>query len=358
VSAESEGNNTPPQEQPGNPTLADGQGELVLRGLASAVRAGGALAPIQATLLGAVGSALLGVHTPIDELAPITPDELSDAITDHELRVRALHGMVTLEIVADPVSPVVHDQVAAFAQALDVDEAMLDVAGDYAKQAMTQASQDFLRSSYIAEYYSKHQAPGAKRGDAVASPLDHTGLDPMLAAKWQALEDCPVGSHGRMVWEFYEMRGFAFPGTEGAVDPLLAQHDWVHCLADYGTSATGEIEVFTFLGSAIPDPKGFSYCVIILGLFETGYVPMVPGVATARPGHLSEPGGATRFADALRRGLALNLDVMGGVDWFDYADIPIADVRATLGVLPKGADAQAAGSLSAMDPNAVFSKSE
>jgi hypothetical protein len=73
-----------------------------------------------------------------------------------------------------------------------------------------------------------------------------------------------------------------------------------------------------------------------------------------RPGHLSEPGGTTRFADALRRGLALNLDVMGGIDWFDYADTPLADVRAALGVLPQSADALAAG----MDPNAVFSKSE
>ena len=245
-----------------------------------------------------------------------------------------------------------------FARALGVDEVMLDVAGDYAQQAMAQAGQDFLRNSYIAQYYGEHPPEGAKPGGAVASPLDHKGLDPDLAGKWRALEGCPSGSHGRTVWEFYQMRGFSFPGSEGAVDPLLAQHDWVHCLADYGTSATGEIEVFTFLGSAIPDPKGFSYCVIILGLFETGYVPMVPGVATARPGHLSEPGGTTRFADALRRGLALNLDVMGGVDWFEYADTPLDAVRATLGVLPKSEDALTAGSLSAMDPNAVFSKSE
>ena len=83
-----------------------------------------------------------------------------------------------------------------------------------------------------------------------------------------------------------------------------------------------------------------------------------PASRLARPGHLSEPGGTVRFSDALRRGLALNLDVMGGVDWFAYADTPIDDVRAKLGVLAKGADALAAGSLSAMDPNAVFSKSE
>jgi hypothetical protein len=338
--------------------LADGQGELLMRGLASAVRHDGALTPTQEALIGAVGHALLGCDTPVGALAPITPGDLADAITDQEVRTRVVHGMVTMEIIANPVPPAVHEQVAAFAAALQVDEAMLSVAQDYAQGAMTQATRDFLRNSYIAEYYGQHPPEGAAAASGVATPADHKGLDPALAAKWEALEQCPSGTLGRTVWDFYQMRGFSFPGTEGAVDPLLAQHDWVHCLADYGTSATGEIEVFTFLGSAIPDPKGFSYCVVILGLFETGYMPFVPGVATARPGHLSEPGGATRFADALRRGVALDLDVMGGVDWFQYADTPIDDVRTTLGVLAKGADAVAAGSLSAMDPNAVFSKSE
>ena len=48
---------------------------------------------------------------------------------------------------------------------------------------------------------------------------------------------------------------------------------------------------------------------------------------------------------------------MGGVDWFEHADQPIDDVRRKLGVGPKGDDAIAAGSLGALDPNAVFSKS-
>jgi hypothetical protein len=94
--------------------------------------------------------------------------------------------------------------------------------------------------------------------------------------------------------------------------------------------------------------------MIILGLFETGYVPVVTGVATADPGHLSGPGGATRFAAALGRGLLMNLDVMGGVDWFEYAEHPLDDVRRQLGVQPKSPDAVAAGSLSALDPKAVF----
>ena len=259
--------------------LSAGQGESIMRGIASAVRDDGTLTPTQTSLLGAVGRYLLGVDTPVEQLETLAPADLADAITDDELRMRMVHGMVTLEIIANPVPPAVQERVTSYAKALNVDEGMLSVARDYAGGALAQATQDFLRNSYISEYYSRH-APSGATATAAASPIDHKGLDPALASKWQALETCPSGSHGRTVWDFYQMRGFAFPGTEGAVDPLLAQHDWVHCLADYGSSATGEIEVFTFLGSAIPDPKGFSYCVVILGLFETGYVPAVPGVAT------------------------------------------------------------------------------
>jgi hypothetical protein len=328
------------------------QVEAMMRGLTSAVRYRGRLTDTQASLLGSIGTYLLGIDTDPRELDAISPADLADAVTDKELRLRAVHGMVALQIVANPVPADVNAQVERFAEALHVDDGMLAVARDYSKGAMDVAMGDLIRNSYVAEYHARQD---------VENPLPKTGAtttaDPALAAKWEALESCPNGSHGRTVWDFYQMRNFAFPGVPGAVDPLLAQHDWVHCLADYGTSATGEIEVFTFLASAIPDPKGFSYAVIILGLFETGYVAAVPGVATANPGHLSKPGGPTRLVDALRRGLVMHLDVMGGVDWFQYASDPIDDVRRKLGVAPKSEDALTAGSLSAMDPNAVFSRS-
>lgn len=230
---------------------------------------------------------------------------------------------------------------------------MLAVARDSSKGALDVARDDYFRNSYVAQYYNEHANDGTLHR-TIRAPGASTPLDPALAATWQTLETCASGSLGRTVWDFYQMRGLSLRGTAGSVDPLLAQHDWVHCLADYGTSATGEIEVFSFIASAIPDERGFTYLVVILGLFETGYVAAVPGVATADTGHLSKPGGATRFADAIRRGLAMNLDVMGGVDWFQHADDTVDDVRSKLAFPPKGADAVAAGSLSALDPKAVF----
>lgn len=329
------------------------QAEIIVRGIATAVGADGGLSTTQAAVLHTVGTHLLDVDADPSALDPIGPEDLADALPDEALRRRVVHGMTALEILAQPVSPVVTEQVAAYAQALHIDEAMLEVARDYSQGAMDIAVQDWVRNSYPIAYYSDHgDEPTLHR--TVQATGATSGEDPALAELWRTLEGKPSGSLGRTVWDFYQMRGFSVPGTPGAVDALLAQHDWVHCMADYGTSATGEIEVFTFVASAIPDQKGFSYAVVILGLFETGYVPMVPGVATADPGHLSKPGGPERLVDAVQRGMRLDLDVMGGVDWFAYADRPIDDVRHELGFIPKGADALKAGSLGALDPNAIF----
>src|SRR5205823_4233319 len=67
--------------------------------------------------------------------------------------------------------------------------------------------------------------------------------DPQLAAQWQSLGELHVGTLGRGVADFYRDRGFVFPGLPGSAPPLLAQHDWVHVLAGYGTALENEIEL-------------------------------------------------------------------------------------------------------------------
>ena len=332
-----------------------GQAEAMVRGMASAVGGDDGMSTTQSAVLSAIARYIFGVETPVDELEPLSAAELAAAL-DPVLRRGAVRGMVTLEIVANPVTPALASRVEHYAHELGIDENMLQVARDYSQGAMDVAHNDFLRNSYVLDYYAQHPNDGTLHR-TVRAPGERTALDPALEAKWKTLESCRDGSLGRTVWDFYQRRGFALPGSEGSVDPLLAQHDFVHCVADYGTSATGEIEVFSFIAAAVPDASGFSYLVVILGLFETGYVDVVPGVATASPGHLQLPGGTTRLGDAIRRGLLLGTDVMGGVDWFEYADDPIDDVRSKLRVVPKSPDAVSAGSLSADDPNAVFGRS-
>ena len=197
--------------------------------------------------------------------------------------------------------------------------------------------------------------PDADIGDGWGAVED----DPALAAKWAALEHCPEGSLGRGVWDFYRSRGFTFPGLPGSAPPLLAQHDWVHIVADYGTTLENELEVFGFIGRADDDPRGFSLLAMVVGLFETGTVTDGAGLFEADAGHLSaDDGMAARLADALRRGALAQPDgdtpkAFLAVDWFDYADLPVEEVRERFAIPPKSDRATAAGSVGPWEPGGI-----
>ena len=83
----------------------------------------------------------------------------------------------------------------------------------------------------------------------------------------------------------------------------LAQHDFVHVLADYGTNLKGELEVFAFIGRADPDPKGFAWLATLIGLFETGSIRDAGFFKRdVRERNVQAPGMHHRIADAIRRG--------------------------------------------------------
>ena len=137
----------------------------------------------------------------------------------------------------------------------------------------------------------------------------------------------------------YRSRGFGLPGSIGGASAYLAQHDFVHVLADYGTNLNGELEVFALIGRADPDPKGFAWLATLVGLFETGYVAdagFFSGDLEER--RLESPEMHLRIADAIRRGRNL-CDRIGAdlldVDYHEFVDSPIAEVRAELGIDPQ-----------------------
>lgn len=151
---------------------------------------------------------------------------------------------------------------------------------------------------------------------------------------------------GRQVTDFYRSRGFVYPGRPGSAPPLLAQHDWVHVLADYGTTVEAELEVFAFIARANDDMRAFSLLAMVVSLFETGYLRTGAGLFEYSPGHLSEQGMATRVADAMRRGAQCHGSVdFLRLDWFDLADLSVAEARARFGVSAKSTDATVAGSV-------------
>ena len=128
--------------------------------------------------------------------------------------------------------------------------------------------------------------------------------------------------------------------TPGGAPAYLAQHDFVHVLADYGTNLKGELEVFAFIGRADPDPKGFAWLATLIGLFETGYISATGFFdRDVRERDVQAPGMHLRVADAIRRGKVVcehyGVDLFE-VDYYELADRPVDEVRELLGVPAEG----------------------
>jgi hypothetical protein len=346
---------TPPDEAEARATA---------RGIASAVAPADGLTELQRLLLVALYRALTGhdVANAVDSATPMTPAEVAAILVRRNLafRTRGVQVMLLCALVLRPLPPEVIERVEAVAEELGVDEGMVAVARDFATGALGLAGVDFERNGYTAAW-SAPDAEELHTTTALQTAWDSAVDDPELAARWDALRELPPDTLGRGVWELYRARGFEVPGRPGSAPPLLAQHDWVHVLADYGTTVENELEVFALIARANDDMRAFSLLAMVVSLFETGYLAAGAGLFQADTGHLSASAGMTvRVADAMRRGALCHDTVLGSdsvdflrVDWFAIADLQLAEARHRYGLTPKSPEAVGSGSVGPWEPGGI-----
>ena len=335
---------------------------VLARGIASAASPSIGLTPVQQVLLETLFPVMTGHHVDLNAFEPISAADFANALRSRDLhfRTRGIQIMLLTALVLRPLPAEVADRIASFANELRVDESMISVAQRFAAGCLGLAAIDFERNGYSADWHAE-DARVLHTSTPLPSAWETSGHDPLLAERWAALEMLPDESLGRLVWELYRSRGFAFPGTPGSAPPLLAQHDWVHVLGDYGTTVESELEVFGFIAWANDDMHGFSLLAMVVSLFETGYLRSGAGLFEYSVGHLSGDGHvAARLADALRRAALCHDNVRGSdsvdflrIDWFELAPMHVNDVRARFRLQPKSRDAIVAGSTGPREPGGI-----
>lgn len=333
----------------------------IWRALVTAVGGGAdGLSPLQDLLLRAVTTSMTGVGD-LPPAEPVTPADFAASMErrDRVFRERVCQVMMLGALVRRPPDSAAMRRVADFAVELDLDGQLVEVTASYAEGGFDLAVHDFERLGHLGAGPAPTPPGTSPLADGAGSVWFQVPDDPALAARWGALGELPTGSLGRSVHDFYRARGFAFPGLPGSAPPMLAQHDWVHVLADYGTALESELEVFGYIARANDDPRAFSLLAMVVSLFETGVVARGMGLFEASPGHLASSGMPQRLADALRRGAltAGSRDFMT-LDWFAVADRPVDVVRREWAVPPKSEVAVALGSAGLSQPGGISAYQE
>ena len=339
------------------------EAQIMADGVASAVAGHEGLLPIQQALIEALFPALTGHSVTVADRPAIRPAELALALARRDLsfRSRGVQLMLLCALVRHPLPEDVADNVAQFACELGVEEGMVRVAREFAAGSLGLAAYDFTRNGYEGTWHEEESATALHSSRVLHEAWELSVNDPELAARWAALETLPGDTIGRKVWEMYQARGFTFPGTPGSAPPLLAQHDWVHVLADYGSTVESEVEVFGLIARANDDMHAFSLLAMVIALFETGYLAHGAGLFESSPGHFSSnPAMAVRLADAMGRGARCHDEETGAdsidflrMDWFAVAHRACDDLRERFHLLPKSAAAVAAGSVGPWSPGGI-----
>ncbi len=288
---------------------------------------------LQEAVLGGIASSLYGLALAD---VPVAADDAA-ARASHEERLHAVHLMVVLEFVEDPLSTRVALPVEHYAHGLGVSQTLLRDARKLAKGHFAWMYLDLQRHSWYEEETIKESVRG-RWEELIRSKLAYTGVvsDKVIAEKWSALRDCPEGSWGKAVADFYDRHGFPFPGERFGIYELGARHDWVHVLAGYETTPEGELDVFAFIAASMQDERGLVLLAITLGLFQNGSIHHVAGkrIKIARADTLTDDGVVDRWVEAFRRGNLATTDVMGTVRLFEHKDEPLDAARERFGVVP------------------------
>lgn len=334
------------------------EARIIAGGVAAAVEPDGGLTSLQRLMIEALTESMTGFVVPASVVPRLRPEAFAGALgARNELfRSRMVQFMLLCALVLDPLPEGVVTRIGAYAAELGIENDMLRIAQRFARGSFGLALVDFQRSGYM-ETWDPARSEVLHTSRELREAWEQCVRDDDLAHRWASLRALPDGTLGRDVAKFYDARGFTFPGTPSSAPPLLAQHDWVHVLAGYGSTVESEIEVFAFIARANDDPRAFSLLAQIVSLFETGYAAAGMGLFHYDRGHLSHDGMATRLADAMRRGAlsaAANQSIdFLAVDWFQLAELGVDEARARLGVTPKEARAIEAGSVTPWEPGGM-----
>jgi len=311
---------------------------LMARAVVSTCRQNGWFNNIQPELLRIIFHNLMSYDCDFQTLEPISVEEFALAMPEANKRNEVFDLILTTELLCASISPEISDAINLWAQKLNIKNNGLALVRDLSKKLIAQAQQDFYRSNYFydKDLASQHFSDLDQKYGLSATMMTLEASDE-IASRYENLQKLPVGTLGRGLWDFYKKRGFNFPGTIGGINEAVAHHDWIHVLSDYDSDGIGEIEVAAFSTMATASESAVMNFLGVLSIFQGGLLKTIVAGAPHLGHDMEVANGPERIAIALQRGKEVNIDLVVGINFFDYAHEPVEELRKRWNIPAKSA---------------------
>ena len=288
----------------------------------------------QRALVCAMRDVLFRTNEDLEDLQPISPAELATHVNDDDQALQLIRLMTVL-CVADGLPS--RDQVslvADFAEALAVEEPAVKVITYLAKGQLLRFRLAFLRRSHIRHYFRNTYRMTGGFLPVIMAVLRFRGVlgeDNAKASRFKALEEFPQQTLGYQFYRHCVDAGIAFPGEKEGFPEGAIFHDVTHVLSGYDTSAQGELKNAAFQAGYTRDAHDF-FTWLIAMVLHGARVNLTPFPMPNIKGLLAEEGLAEGMLRELARGGSVKVDLGDAWNFWDYAEVPIDDVRERLGV--------------------------
>lgn len=264
----------------------------------------------------------------VRSLEPLHPASAATSIPRAGHRRRFIWMAAALEMCRRPISAAQVERIGEYAEAMHLDDTVLDITRAWLAEGAERAQQDILR--FFRRWHGTLAEQRLRARKAHAGEQDEELLD-----LFDTFETLPVGTLGREFLEFHDRNGFELPGDppEGNIQrAVFVAHDMNHVIADYPPTPAGEIALAGMSFAAGRCEPTWAGLLLNLSYHEghvTHRTGPVPPSST-----LSDPVALEMFGEALDRGRACtenftNADHLAMVDW------PLVEVRARFGIRPR-----------------------
>jgi tellurite resistance protein len=192
------------------------QTHLGLRAMKTVALADGVLDEAERQMLASVQT-ILGTNYAVDELAPITAQELAPALPDPQIRHQLVQGLIVVSLIDGKANARETEAVEQFARALGVDVPEVRDLRSLFNGEMLRLRLDLGRRFWLREKVKEIWKAERFRG-LVKFVRGMVGRyeDAELARRYHALEHYPSGSLGRAYWEYCRSNGFPCPARRPA----------------------------------------------------------------------------------------------------------------------------------------------